>query len=139
VGHTATDIGADQLKVIQEKDKYIAQALARGVSQGKIDEFIRNNPNDYHRLKDVEADTGAGASAAKPAGGAPAAASGGALAGLQAAAGVGGGGAGGAGGGLELTDDTGFQLSAPGTLRQGIGTRIPPQLSMALAGLRRVY
>ena len=30
-------------------------------------------------------------------------------------------------------------ISAPGMLRQGIGTRIPPQLSTALAGLRRIY
>lgn len=30
-------------------------------------------------------------------------------------------------------------LSAPSSLRQGIGTRIQPQLSMALAGLKRIY
>lgn len=33
----------------------------------------------------------------------------------------------------------GVQLSAPGALRQGIGTRILPRDSMALAGLQRLY
>ena len=33
----------------------------------------------------------------------------------------------------------GVQLSAPGALRQGLGTRILPQQSMSLAALRRIY
>ena len=33
----------------------------------------------------------------------------------------------------------GAMLSAPGALRQGIGTRILPQQSMSLAALRRIY
>lgn len=34
--------------------------------------------------------------------------------------------------------DTSF-VSAPSTYRQGLGTRIPPQLTQVLAGLRKVY
>lgn len=39
------------------QQQYIQQALARGVSMGKIQEFLRGNPNDHHRLSAVEADT----------------------------------------------------------------------------------
>ena len=47
---------------------------------------------------------------------------------------------GGGGGGIGAESATGAQmLNAPNTLRQGIGTRIPPMMSMALAGLQRVY
>ena len=47
---------------------------------------------------------------------------------------------GGGGGGVSGEGATGAQmLNAPNALRQGIGTRIPPVMSMALAGLQRVY
>ena len=47
---------------------------------------------------------------------------------------------GGGGGGLSGEGATGAQmLNAPNALRQGIGTRIPPVMSMALAGLQRIY
>ena len=50
---------------------------------------------------------------------------------------IGGGGGMGGGGGEGATGAQ--MLNAPNALRQGIGTRIPPMMSMALAGLQRVY
>lgn len=35
--------------------------------------------------------------------------------------------------------EMGTMLNAPGSLRQGIGVRIPPQLNPVLAGLKRIY
>lgn len=52
------------------------------------------------------------------------------MAGLQAAAGGGGG---------DFGGGAGDNISGPSRFRQGIGQRIPPQMSMALAGLRQAY
>lgn len=56
----AGGLGADQQKVVANKQSYIKDALARGMSQGQIDSFIGENPNDYHRLKDTDAYKGGG-------------------------------------------------------------------------------
>lgn len=39
------------------KRRAVADALARGVSQARIDEFLRHNPEDYQRLWNVAPDT----------------------------------------------------------------------------------
>ena len=39
-----------------QQQQFVSQALARGMSQGKVNKFLADNPYDYHRLKDVEAD-----------------------------------------------------------------------------------
>jgi hypothetical protein len=52
------------------------------------------------------------------------------MAGLQAAMGMGGG---------EFGGGAGDNISGPSKFRQGIGQRIPPQLSASLAGLRQAY
>lgn len=52
------------------------------------------------------------------------------MAGLQAAAGGGGG---------DFSGSAGDEISGPSKFRQGVGQRIPPQYSAALAGLRQAY
>lgn len=39
------------------KRSAVAEALARGVSQGRIDEFLAHNPGDYQRLWNLAPDT----------------------------------------------------------------------------------
>lgn len=132
-------LGADQRQVVANKEQYLAEARKR-LSQAKIDSFLAENPDDYHRLKDVESDLGGGGPAPSPAlaGLAPSMpASTPAVAGLAAA----GGGAPSAQGTPLPTDlgVSGTMLTTPNRLRQGLGTRIPPQLNPVLAGLLRIY
>ena len=136
-GSTGPNIpGIGQQQVIKDKQKYLAAARARGLSQAKIDAFLKENPEDYHRLSQLQINNApvAGLAAAAPT--APGGAGGGGSVGpgnVSGGSGVFAPGEGGesAGGGVAI--------SAPGTLRQGIGTRILPMTSMALAGLQRLY
>lgn len=50
----ARELGADQQEVVKNKDKYLADARARGMTQERIDSFLSENANDYQRLQDIE-------------------------------------------------------------------------------------
>lgn len=140
-----TDTGLQQ--------KYLQEQKGR-LSQGKIDTFLKENPNDYHRLKDVESDlqkpasqpaaaypspspAQAGPTAEAPGGGT-------ALSGLLGAAPQIGGLA---PAGSTTATVSGVMEPEPGSfdyagqlpLRQNLGTRMYPQESYILAGLRRAY
>lgn len=122
-----------------EKASYIQAARARGVSQGKIDAFLAENPDDYPRLSVIEPD--------ETPGGAAAAGAGSALPSMQGLSKiVAPGGAGGtdtpalppsiAALGSAESGGVNIAQSTLGLLRS-LGRRMPPMESSALAGLRR--
>ena len=128
-----------------QQQQFVSQALARGMSQGKINSFLADNPYDYHRLQDVEADgkppaPSAPRTAGAPTGEAP-------LAGLTALD-VGtqtpqtpqSGAVAGMGGMMEPEPPSpiGVATGGIGELRN-LGRRTPPMESYALAGLRKIY
>lgn len=133
-----------------DRQAYIQAALARGLSQDKINRFIAENPGDYHRLKDVQPDmpqaqtapTGTPAPSPTVGAGADAELGGMALSGLKAQqvtpSPMGGQTPMTVGGVPEpepITADFAGQLP----LRANLGVRMYPQESYILAGLRRAY
>ena len=121
-------------------------ARARGLSQGKITQFLQENPDDYQRLKDVEPDEAQASAAvasspAAPAGaplGGPPTVGATAISGLMGAAPSGGGAAALMQPGEEFSP-LAQESSGAAALRQMLGTRLYPQESMILAGLKRAY
>lgn len=150
------DYGAGMQQVQKDKQKYINDALAHGMTQAQIDAFAGaggSDVGDYHRLKDLEAykkGTAKTATPTRPAG--PAMTTGGNMApaapatpasvvGLDKAA---------AAPAAEAPPSLpmfvpqepagpGIQGTQSGMLRQGMGMRQPPVPNMALAALKRIY
>lgn len=123
-----------------QQQAFLAEARQR-MSQAKIDRFLQENPNDYHRLKDVEGDLQG--SAPMPA--APAGAPGGEMPSMMAlnkiAAPTEGTGTGNAPGAMPPSLlGLGTALGAPpadqstlGVLRP-LGRRSPPMSALVLSG-----
>ena len=139
----------------EQQQPFLQAARARGLSQSKISRFLAENPDDYHRLKDVEADQpptpAATPAQTLPTQGAVAGLAGGGGAPIGTAPTIGasplaGLAAAGPGGGAEVTMPTeteftplGAETLGSSALRQYLGNRLYPQESLVLAGLRRVY
>lgn len=56
-------LGSRQQQVVANKDSYLQKARAKGIAQGDIDNFLKNNQNDYHRIEEVLGGGGRGAPA----------------------------------------------------------------------------